>query len=1329
MNGGTCTEPKPCGFTCVCLQSPIAYYGAVCESKGVLTVEEKKCIYSAIETQYFTGTQLGLLRFVDIQNNILQAYQQANAANICPTNFKLVGSSCYRLDTSYLYDWTQAQSNCIAIKAELASFANIAELNQVRSWLSSISLIPKNIWTDGRFIGGRWVWNTNSVPISVDLLSSLSSSANAEGLLLDRSNNYYLTNGGVNVRGSYVLCKTKPFSFDTTTVSFNLISQQTAITAAGQPALGLKYQINVTESDKITSVSAPSSTTYSAVHSSSPIQYGQYYNDKVYPYDNPFVVTLCDELTGGQIEQARVAIKNRWLAVRPELATCNCFNVFIVSSDKYVDTNNKLATRLVYIGKANDILYETTSSGTIPGVSDIYNVLSTQYGFSQCTPRVKRSSTLEIVTQECVSSNVVRDSIKAIRQDLAGKLLVTSVAQSDAIDTTGNKAVSVCSFDVKINGNSLNFLSQTDIDPERLIEELNYQNPNNVITLSDGVYSRNYFFTLFSKIELSKQQYSTLTEAIKSVFLKEYTQFSAYNVTVSIPLQEEYVDSSRSIIYGLSVLIKIDKQPVDDIIALNRKIFNSIQTPQQVATFFIPTDYVIPLSKAISFYSNLAITHDNKAKLETLVKNMFEATLPSYKDQLSVILASQKIYTLKDGKKYWKLSILPNIKNTGNVLAFTESTSDFVSTLSKSINFNHPSGETYKVYSTVQDTFDLSMHHSAVIVGKIAAYDRESILDSVKLAWASAVQQTSVLNNEWSKGLYDLVFVDSDTQMIDVNNKLYTKITYFVRRNKVPVKPINMEALPRFEWIEIKIREKNLPYKSADPTALSNYDSFYAIDLLGFIDVLHHSDISSIIKSEFSSQYDGKSNYPLILPKNHLNLNLSLDLNIDTLKFVFNERRVGEFGNNVTRLLYSISSTTVSKLDTNIYAAPTESIIDSLAEKYVVYSEVSYPLSDYFVAVVQNWVDRSSKSSLENQYAKAMEAIIYGSSDVSSTSGLKASIEITSKYVSGEQQTKYSRIYMKLVTKDTNVLIPPINIQSSDSAIAARTAEVTSNYIYKVRTIFIENITPELKNQNFGVLENVISSAWDARLAEHIEMLPIKSILTGKKFTTTVNSIQRYLSKQDKFMYKVEYIVAIMNRDPEFLGVLEPTYNNYIAAFASAKTDIKLCSCFGVENTRVYINGKAQAINGVLSNILTSLWNQQNSLNQITNDRISFKFTSNDNYYNQNGDEISRLSVTWIVDNDDPSQIYFTRPTADAVTKALAAVNLQVYTDIPYKSFVVYFNNFNETNANLIPNLLTKAWQLSNLKYGQADFAISNVQRSLYVGKTVSSAKATLTSR
>ena len=863
LNGGTCAEPKPCGFLCICLQSPTAFYGTICESTSPITPQSAPCIYKSIETQYFTGSQLSLLTFNEINNRIYQAYQSVNQNNICQLGFSLVAGSCYRLINDYQYNWNQAQGSCTSLNSQLASFSNLTELDLVRSWLNKMVLIRQNIWTDGKLINGKWLWNSNKNAVPIELLVNAGSNSAIDTLDLSYSNGYTLTNDvPANSPSNYVLCKSNIFTFNKNTVSLSLLNQTTAITSTGQTVLGFTYQINVTQSYNLIAVNQPSAQDYSIIYSNVPMQHGQYYTDQVFPYSKPFSLTLCNEIPGGQVSQIQALIYNNWISLVPSYVTCNCFNVFIISATPYVDVNNSASTMISYIGKANNIIYDATSSGTVPALKDIQTLLATN-GYSACVPRVARSATLELATSLYIPSDSIINGINAVRPDLAGKVQVAPLAVTNSISTILNKAVSLSSFDVLIDGKSLNFLTQTDIDPNSLIQQLNYQNPGVVVTLSAGVYARTYFFTLFSTNKISEQQYPQLTASIKSEFLENFPQFINNTVAVTIPLQEQYIDLNLNLFFGLNILITIDKQLADDVLYIDRSIFNqmqSLQTNNVVYSFFIPTGYVLPLSEAITFYSNMAITQDNIPKLQNLIKNMFETTFPAYAGKLSVIVALQQPFIQKNGTIYWKIFIIPNIINTANVLSLTSDINIFISSLSSAINFVHPSGNSYRFFYNIQNIYDLSVQFSVVIKGMVAGYDRNIIRNSISSTWKLTAEQNIQLSAQWTQGMYQIVFIDTYNIVIDQNNAFYTEYLYFVTHNNAAVAQDHFPILPNYQWIQISITKNNLSYALVDPnnSNLKDYSSFYSLDLLGYIDFTYYNDISSIIKAEFSKYYNGK---------------------------------------------------------------------------------------------------------------------------------------------------------------------------------------------------------------------------------------------------------------------------------------------------------------------------------------------------------------------------------------------------------------------------------------------------------------------------------------
>ena len=79
------------------------------------------------------------------------------------------------------------------------------------------------------------------------------------------------------------------------------------------------------------------------------------------------------------------------------------------------------------------------------------------------------------------------------------------------------------------------------------------------------------------------------------------------------------------------------------------------------------------------------------------------------------------------------------------------------------------------------------------------------------------------------------------------------------------------------------------------------------------------------------------------------------DVEFASVTFMMKERRIGEWGNNVTRLLYYLEDSEDNIIDAYEYKAPVDDINALLSLNHVVYTQVSRPVDDYFVAYVRGW--------------------------------------------------------------------------------------------------------------------------------------------------------------------------------------------------------------------------------------------------------------------------------------------------------------------------------------------------------------------------------------
>ena len=656
LNGGTCTKPRACGFICACPQEPVAYYGAICENSILINSMSQKTLSSEMDTLYFSGSQLSKLRFADIRPNIYTAYNTENINNLCAPQFTLIGSSCYRVISDASYDWNQALAQCEYMNAKLAWFSSSQDLDMVRGWLSKLYLTT-DVWTSGRslYSTSMWYWSViNNAAIPKDMFSSNwapgkpVNDPKQTALLLSRNNGYLFTNEAPERRLFSVLCKKKSFFYDVNNTAITLFNQISAIDSLGNPLTGYTFVTNVTQTSDFTQITAPSSGTFTSIFNRFPVQYGNIFNGVAFAYTNPFNVFICNDLTSSQIELIRLKLNSTWLTVRTEFTTCNCFNIHIVGVEKYTDSNNQVTTQISYIPLGNRMIIETTSGGPMPTQTQIYKPLNT-IGFNQCLARSKRSTLLDL---NVAASSLAQSDYQELRQSVERSLVAVRpdfetnkkkvnafiISNSDALDINHKTAVTQVYLNITVNNVPLDFYTQTEFDTERLIDELNYQNENNSLTVlsSSEVYSKNYFFNLISSIQVLKRDYALIEFEVKSIFLQAYAQFARRNVAAAIIWQEEYLNENREIVYALSILISVDNKPVDKIIILDRSIFARLRSVPinkfLTYDFYLPTAnaYLQPLSKALTFFSNILVCRRDYSKIERLLQKSIETNLKSW---------------------------------------------------------------------------------------------------------------------------------------------------------------------------------------------------------------------------------------------------------------------------------------------------------------------------------------------------------------------------------------------------------------------------------------------------------------------------------------------------------------------------------------------------------------------------------------------------------------------------------------------------------------------------------------------------------------------------
>jgi hypothetical protein len=415
---------------------------------------------------------------------------------------------------------------------------------------------------------------------------------------------------------------------------------------------------NVTQSnDAISKVYSPTDSTFSTIFSQLPLENAQYFSGEAFTYTNPFILSLCSDLTQSQIEQVKQTVKETWLAMRPDYNECNCFEIHIVSVEKYTDQNTQqINTQISYICKAAEervieMISDIQANGRIPSNTEIFTRLK-KIGFTQCIARNRRS--LSMVDLAVMSPSLaeadfyelqksIQTSLLSVRPDFVTnkkKISVKIISNRDALDLNSKSAVTQIYLQVTVDDQLIDFCTNTEFDIQRLIDALNFQNENSTIRVlnSNQIYSRNYFFTLVSNNRVRKASYPIIEQNILDIFMERYSkEYKTRNVSVSVAWQEECLDENKNIVYGLSILISDDNQPINNLLVLDKSIFLKLKSVAinesemyNLRLRYDNNEYLHPLSKALVLYSNLLVCHRDYAKLESLlrdiVKDMFKGS-------------------------------------------------------------------------------------------------------------------------------------------------------------------------------------------------------------------------------------------------------------------------------------------------------------------------------------------------------------------------------------------------------------------------------------------------------------------------------------------------------------------------------------------------------------------------------------------------------------------------------------------------------------------------------------------------------------------------------
>lgn len=263
--------------------------------------------------------------------------------------------------------------------------------------------------------------------------------------------------------------------------------------------------------------------------------------------------------------------------------------------------------------------------------------------------------------------------------------------------------------------------------------------------------------------------------------------------------------------------------------------------------------------------------------------------------------------------------------------------------------------------------------------------------------------------------------------------------------------------------------------------------------------------------------------------------------------------------------------------------------------------------------------------------------------------------------------------------------------------------------LFKVRNIFFKKALPIHKD----FVTNVLRTAWLSKL----NMSAFES-QNGLRILVQIHEILNYMTNKEEEVFGFKYTISINGQDPKFLGVQEPTFEEYLAETKRLNlTFLEFCPCNTFRIDRFYVNTNPKLASKI-NEILSDVWKEANQhkkspfLHKATNhslakNRIIGRSKLEHNFYDSNQNSISRLAVTWLVDGADPNEIFFNRPKFDKLVGRIEKLKFNLFTDVPYVKHSIDITSFNESQIDLLRRALQVAWHLANPQINENQFEIN----------------------
>ncbi len=265
-------------------------------------------------------------------------------------------------------------------------------------------------------------------------------------------------------------------------------------------------------------------------------------------------------------------------------------------------------------------------------------------------------------------------------------------------------------------------------------------------------------------------------------------------------------------------------------------------------------------------------------------------------------------------------------------------------------------------------------------------------------------------------------------------------------------------------------------------------------------------------------------------------------------------------------------------------------------------------------------------------------------------------------------------------------------INKSSSSNSSPTLEANNVLLFKLRKIFFKALPSYRKN-----IANILKRAWLSKLNQ-----TAFDLQNGLRLEVRIYEISNFMTFDNQETFGFKYTIAINGQDPKFLGIQEPTFEDYIRETGfEQKPGIVFCPCHTFEIDRLYVDSTQPEIQKVLQNV----WLYSNRFKQASGrsiapvmleNRIQLKSKLDTDFYDANMQNLSRLAVSWLVDDSELNPVFFNRPSIKEITQLLAESNVKVFTDIPYVKKHIDILESQQQLTNSIKAAIRSAWSLAN---------------------------------